>query len=384
MIKRILIICPQFNEEYIHYQPWKQISQLSLELIKLNIDVVIGTEASNKEKINNVPIINFEQNNLRKLSNDSREKILKYNPDLIYWIGNSLSGLYLKNISINNIPIIIYISTFHPLFSDLKHLTLKEKFGFKFISLMSSFSPFTFLIKSLNHHNIKKIIVADNTIGKRLIQLGVIESKIVVSPLFFEPDFEIPEKKFDYNKTPFTVCYLGPHYSIRGTRILLDAIKLLKNSSIQLQFLLRTTNKTDEKFIQDYVSKLSISQNVQIHSGLLSRSFIVEKIINSHLVVIPTKLVWNEPPLAILESMILGTPVVGTKVGGIPELIGKNGFLINPTAHELYSLIDNLMKNPSILFNISDTSKKFALQIQGWHEMSVWTLQTFEKILESS
>lgn len=42
------------------------------------------------------------------------------------------------------------------------------------------------------------------------------------------------------------------------------------------------------------------------------------------------------------------------------------------------------MKNPSILFNISDTSKKFALQIQGWDEMSVWTLQTFEKILESS
>ena len=42
------------------------------------------------------------------------------------------------------------------------------------------------------------------------------------------------------------------------------------------------------------------------------------------------------------------------------------------------------MKNPSILSSVGDAGKKFALQIQGWDKMSVWTLQTFEKILGSS
>jgi len=68
---------------------------------------------------------------------------------------------------------------------------------------------------------------------------------------------------------------------------------------------------------------------------------------------------------------------------------GGCGFIRSKITKQLSELgakitIDNLMKNPSILFNIYDNSKKFALQIQGWDKMSVWTLQTFEKILESS
>jgi glycosyltransferase involved in cell wall biosynthesis len=383
MIKRILIICPQFSDEYVHYQPWKQITQLSTELIKLKIDVAIGTESSDKQIIQNIPIINFKQKNLRTLNKNSKEKIIQFNPDIIYWVGNNLSGYYLKNISIHNIPIVVYISTFHPIFSDLKYFTIKEKFQFNLINLLTSFSSFKFIIKNLNHENIKKIIVADKTIGERLIQLGVNSSKLITSPLFFQPDFKIPDIKFDYTKTPFTLCYLGPHDSIRGTRILLDAIKLLKNPSIQLQFLLRTTNINDEKIISDYVKKLEISDNVQIHSGLLSRSFLVEKIINSHLVVIPPKLVWNEPPLAILESMILGTPVIGTRVGGIPEIIGKNGFIVNPTSNELSSLIDELIKNPHVLSELSFTAKQFTSNLPGWNKMSIWVAETLEKIKSS-
>jgi glycosyltransferase involved in cell wall biosynthesis len=51
----------------------------------------------------------------------------------------------------------------------------------------------------------------------------------------------------------------------------------------------------------------------------------------SQCMVIPS--IWYENnPLSVIESLCLGTPVVGANIGGIPELInpGVNGLLFEP------------------------------------------------------
>ena len=47
--------------------------------------------------------------------------------------------------------------------------------------------------------------------------------------------------------------------------------------------------------------------------------------------VIPSECYENNP-LSVIESLCLGTPVIGAKIGGIPELIsvGKNGSVFEP------------------------------------------------------
>ncbi|MEG2164602.1 MAG: glycosyltransferase family 4 protein, partial [Bacteroidales bacterium] len=47
--------------------------------------------------------------------------------------------------------------------------------------------------------------------------------------------------------------------------------------------------------------------------------------------VIPSE--WNENnPLSVIESLCMGTPVLGANIGGIPELINKeNGLLFKPS-----------------------------------------------------
>ena len=48
----------------------------------------------------------------------------------------------------------------------------------------------------------------------------------------------------------------------------------------------------------------------------------------------------------MLESLSSGTPVIATKVGGIPEIINdKNGLLISNSEDELYQAMKKVLEN---------------------------------------
>lgn len=376
LIKKILVICPQFNEEYKNYQPWKQIFFLGKELIKKNVDFAIGTEATEQQQIDGVPILNFTQKNLRKLSKTSKDKIIRFNPDIIYWVGNPLSGFYIKKNKINNIPIVLFVSTVHPLWNDIKHLSIKEIFQLNFLNFFTAFFPFYKIVKSLNHQNISGIVVSNNTIKTRLKELGVNQNKIVVSPFFFETDITF-NMDFDYEKTTFTICYLGPNNTIRGIDIVLDIIKKFKkeNMPIQAQILLRTTNTTEKDILEQKCKQKQIDDVVEINAGLLERELLFKKIASSHVVIFPTKLVWNEPPLSILEAMSLGKTVITSNVGGLPELVNHYGFVVSPKTESFFSVLKHLSKNRHKIIDSGKKAKNYSQSLKKWNEMADWTLQ---------
>jgi len=385
MLKKVLTISPEFNEEFIHYQPWKQIHELGKRMSTRGIEFVIATNATEKKEIEGLKIMKLSQKNLRILSEESKNKILEFQPDVIFWMANSLSGSYIKKNSIGNIPIIVYISTVHMMWKEIKNLTIKEIFQSNLLNFFTAFFPFNRMVKDLNHRNIAQIIVSNNTIKERLTQLGVHHKKIVIAPLCFEPDFKVNQLTVKrLSQKPFTLCYLGPASSLRGTDILLNTIQTLKRDGhkIQLLFLLRSPNPEKEKTIfEKLCKKKKISENVVIKAGFLSRESLVEQIINSDVIVIPTKFVWNEPPLAILEAMTLGRPVVTTNVCGLPELISDYGFLIEPTSRSLHNCIKSLIEKPETLKKTADLGKAFIESLPGWGVMTDWTINTFESIL---
>jgi len=64
-------------------------------------------------------------------------------------------------------------------------------------------------------------------------------------------------------------------------------------------------------------------------------------------------------PLAILEGLGCGIPIVSTKVGGIPEIIedGLNGYLVNPgSVEQLSGSIEKLLKSKELRLNISEAN----------------------------
>ena len=68
------------------------------------------------------------------------------------------------------------------------------------------------------------------------------------------------------------------------------------------------------------------------------------------IVVVPSR-ISDASPNVILEAMASGLPVIGTRIGGIPELIahGETGFLVEPNAPErIAELILQLLRNPDL------------------------------------
>lgn len=382
MIKKILTIASEFNGEHVRYQPWRQIYEVGKIFSQRGIEFVIGTNNAEEKSVKGLKILRLDQKKLRILSKTSKEKILQFKPDVILWMGNPLSGTYIKKNSIDNIPIILYISSVHMGWKELKNLTLREIFQSNLLNFFTAFFPLKNLVKNLNHKNISFIIVPNNTIRECLIQLGVSKHKIVKIPLCFESDIELDKlKKIKDKKKPFTVCYLGPSSSIRGTGILLEVIKLLKKDgyNILLNFLLRSPKPDIEKaYFKKICEKKGISENVEIKAGFLTEQVLFQEIANSDIVVIPTKYVWNEPPLAILESMMLGKPVVTSNVCGLPELVSNLGFCTDPNEKSFFNCIKSLIDNPQLLEETGKKGKLFVNSLPGWDEMANSILKTME------
>ena len=86
-------------------------------------------------------------------------------------------------------------------------------------------------------------------------------------------------------------------------------------------------------------------------AGFLTGEALRDLVARAKLTVYPSQ--WPENcPLSVIESISLGTPVVGAKIGGIPELIrpGETGELFPPgDVDALETTLRTLLENPALL-----------------------------------
>jgi glycosyltransferase involved in cell wall biosynthesis len=94
-------------------------------------------------------------------------------------------------------------------------------------------------------------------------------------------------------------------------------------------------------------------------TGRLPRGNVLERIRAARAVVLPSE--WYEnAPIAALEALASGVPVIGAQIGGIPEIVrhGETGLLFPPgDASALANGLRQLESDPELAFRLGRTGR---------------------------
>ncbi|MCK4234495.1 glycosyltransferase family 4 protein [candidate division WOR-3 bacterium] len=190
-----------------------------------------------------------------------------------------------------------------------------------------------------------------------------------------------PQKINNTLRTPkglFTVFFAGNIWIEKGFDILLKVAQELKKEKIR--FLIAGTFSPDKNHLHRQFKK-NTPENVK-YLGCIKHDDLAQYFASSDITIVPSR--WEDPcPLVVMESMSTGTPVIGSRIGGIPELIdnGKNGFLVTPcSARELKDAILWCKNHPEALKDMRVAAFKKALRFD-WRIISERLEKIYEKLL---
>ena len=237
-------------------------------------------------------------------------------------------------------------------YSPIKTVALRDRKGI--YQQLSS----TFLTKYL-FANIQCLTVFSNNARESLVRMGIKEDRIVNLPPAVDPSFfsesvsrdngglcqDIPE---DAPK----ILYIGNWATWKGVDYLIESMTHVKDVFPDAKLITAWGEIYDwyddrKEFIDRRIEELGLKETVvqvgivEDLPSLIGRcDVVVEPFLNTDGVA--------DLPLAILEAMACGKPVISTKVEGIPEIVnhGTNGFLVDPgSSEELANAIIRILQN---------------------------------------
>ncbi len=160
---------------------------------------------------------------------------------------------------------------------------------------------------------------------------------------------ELGDKKAEKDYDTIDILYVGGLSRHKGVHILIDAFKKLEYETMRLHILGK--GKDEDEF-----KKTAGSDKRIIFHGFVPDEELITLYRKANVSVVPS--IWyDNSPMVIYESLTNGTPVIGSRIGGIPELIeeGYNGFLFETgNVEELKGILENLIEHPSELKRLEE------------------------------
>lgn len=149
----------------------------------------------------------------------------------------------------------------------------------------------------------------------------------------------------------------GRIWAMKGQDILIKAIAILKPRypDLSVQF---AGGGGMRPFCKDLSDKLGLAKNCYF-SGNIEHADMFREMSRAWVAVVPSR---SEAfSRAVIESMAVGTPVIASCVGGIPELLtdGREGFLVPPENPEA------LAEKIALLLSDSDLRQKMSAQARA-------------------
>lgn len=205
--------------------------------------------------------------------------------------------------------------------------------------------------KTWNHHRLSeftsRFIAPSQFMYRKMVEGGFDKNKITVLCNMISPERsklisvqDIRNLREDY------FCYVGRLSKEKGVETLLSAAA---QSGVQIRI------AGDGPLKEQLEAKYDSYDNISF-LGQLKSTEVIELLSHAKASIIPSE--WYENnPIGAIESLCCGTPVIGSDIGGIPELIDQtNGIIYTSGASN--KLADIMLTFDKTQYNCTEIAKR--------------------------
>ena len=182
------------------------------------------------------------------------------------------------------------------------------------------------------------------------------------------------------------ILYAGSITEIKDLLMLLRAVERLVPlyPGVKLRLAGRATSEIYERQVRGYVKTHGLEEQVEF-LGLLSREELLEEYSRCALLALSS--VQENAPMAVIEAMAAGKPVVATRVGGVPDLVseGETGYLV-PAGDDLTMAerLAELLGNTALCKRLGQQARVVAQGRFGADRVAQAYYALYQRVLEEA
>lgn len=225
------------------------------------------------------------------------------------------------------------------------------------------------------HHVWKKIdtiITPSNFIKNKLIS-GNNECENIVTIHNF-----VNETNTDDVNNGDYALFVGRLSVEKGILNLVKAVGLVPKAKLYI-----AGDGPEKDSIEQYIAENKLENKIKL-LGYLNQNEIKEYIKNAKCVVLPS-ICQENCPYSVLEAMEIGKPVIGSRIGGIPELVedGKSGFLYQyDSVEDLAQKITALFDDDSLVDEFSKRARELFCQNYSAQVYYTKLMEIYKKLIK--
>ncbi|MDD5165972.1 MAG: glycosyltransferase family 4 protein [Candidatus Omnitrophica bacterium] len=189
------------------------------------------------------------------------------------------------------------------------------------------------------------------------IRFGIPAEKIKFSKFNLNSSlYNAASQKSRSNKIRF--AFIGTLLPAKGLHVLIESFNNIPSRDIELKVYAKLRSYAGYEHYLPYLKKLIKNKNIRL-MGDFDHENVADIFKEIDVLIVPS--LWQENrPLVIEEAFLSQTPVIASRIGGIPELVkhSVNGLLFDPgDAESLRRIMEHIRKNPILIkrfeFNIA-------------------------------
>lgn len=195
---------------------------------------------------------------------------------------------------------------------------------------------------------------------------GFVPNSIEFAPMGVDPKYFKRNKQYTVNdgKKTQVIFSCGRLNPCKGFEYLINAIKILHENGHVFRLNIAGGEECENytKFLKKIINEFGLDNSVTL-LGAISEKKVKNELEQASIFVLPS--LDEGIPVAIMEAMAMGVPVVSTTGGSIPEIIknGQNGIIVPPkNSKQLAEVILQVSRNKELAEKFSNAGRRTVLK----------------------